>query len=231
MASEISITATNVDLDRFITAVRALSILESDVSVTVKETPYAGPARTIWGRVLADAEFDPDSWREAEDEVADGCGTIERITPTDGPPFWALIYNTPYRDETLRALHATGSAVLDLDTTFIEVVITLGHTTLSLSFDTTKRATGRVLPPPSALTDVPYLSTSDNWVGRDGVATAADHIRVIGLIDLLRSYATVDIIDTTDYDEHRDEIALIAAMAIDREWRADLRHAFASLKD
>lgn len=228
MGSELDIIATDVDIDGFVTAARAAALLDTELSVVIREEPFEGRVQTIWGRRL-DPE-NADLWQEAREEVESGQASIETIAPGDGrTPFDAVVYFSPYRAAVLESLQRDGEPTFRYASSFVTVEFTWGAIgRLILGFDRASRATGRLdglVPGPRPAT---RISTCDEYAGRDhNHATAADHMRAVRLVDLLAQYSIVTICDTTDYYAQREEIPLIAAMALDRQFRADLRNLFA----
>lgn len=228
MGSEISFQARDVDIDVLAAALRELASAEPGLEVTITELPFSGRACTVWGRKLDDG--DESVWAEAHMEADVGDSTIETIRPANGAtPFTAAVIVGNYSDRALAALQATGRPSFDYATTFVEIDVRWEASELSLSFDRATRATGGLsrfsvahIDPDSTL-----LSDRDGWFTLRG--TAADHMGVIYLLDLLRKHATVVVHDSTGYDDHRDETALVAAMAFDRQMRADLRAALDEL--
>lgn len=231
MGSELDITVSNLDIDAFLSAIRVAALIEDDLNVQIREEHFEGLATTIWGRRLpADDSF---LWEEANEEVASGLASIETIIPADGSPlFNAVVYYTPYRELTLAALRKHGEPIFDYASNFVIVDIRWGQGAgLTLGFDRQTRATGRPEHQwPSKWGVVTHISCVDDYVGRDSEhRTAADHMRAVAITDLLGQYGTLSLYDTTGYAESRNEIALIGAMALDRQFRADLRNAFADL--
>ena len=224
MGSEITIKAKNIDLPGFMAELLAASKIRPDLKVSLSVVEYEGPIRCLWGRRLTSG--DERDWLDAQEEANAGDGTIETIKPTDGSPaFDAIVFNDSYRELVLRALQANGDPIFDYQTTFNLLEILIGQTKLELGFD---QQTGNTASPalPGGKDDgLPgvYLWTADGWNGQDHTATAADHMNIISLVDILAHHCELDVYDSTDFYNHRDDTVLVAAMAEDRQMRAELR--------
>lgn len=225
MGSEITFIARNIDLDGFLAALQADAESRDDLTVEVREVRHEGQTDYLWGAKLSGKS--EEIWTEAQEEADRGEGTIETIAPADGStPFDAIIFEGPYRDQVLGSLRATGDPTFDYATTFTLIDITAGDTTLKMGFDHSTRASGR--PHPRAAQEPLRIWTSGGWQGRDHESTAADHMAVIAILDILDQYCELEVIDSTEYYHHRIEPFLVAAMAADREMRSDLRAALAA---
>jgi hypothetical protein len=227
MGSEITVKAKNIDLPGLMAELLAVSKTRLDLKVSLSTVEFQGPIRCLWGRRLTDDN--EKDWLDAQEEADAGDGTIETIKPSDGSPaFDAIVFNDSYRDLVLAALQATGDPVFDYQTTFDLLEIQIGQTKLELGFDQQTANTASPVLSGGKDDGLPgvYLWTSDGWNGQDHSATAADHMDIISLIDILGRHCELDVYDSTDFYTHRDETGLVAAMAEDRQMRAELRRVF-----
>ena len=226
MGSELGFTARQVDLDGFLTELRAEEKTRSDLKVAVREFRHEGRADCLWGAKLSGM---PDEiWVEAQEEADRGEGTIETIEPADGStPFDAIVFEGPYRERVLASLRLNGDPTFAYATTFTLVDCAVGQTALRLGFDQTTLASGDPHPKDGQAL---LIWSSGEWQGRDREVTAADHVAVVGLLDILARHCELEVSDSTQYYHHRIEMALVASMAADREMRADLRAALIAIK-
>jgi len=224
MGSEITIKAKNINLPGLTAELLAASKTRPDLKVTLSAIEYQGVIRCLWGRRLASG--DEKDWLDAQEEANAGDGTVETIKPADGSPaFDAIIFNDSYRELVLASLQASGDPIFNYQTTFNLLEIQIGQTKLELGFDQKTTNTASPILPGGKDDGLPgiYLWTADGWNGQDHSATAEDHMNIISLVDILARHCELDVYDSTDFYTHRDDTVLVAAMAEDRQTRAELR--------
>ena len=224
MGSEITAIAREVDVAGLIEELRG----QPGLLARAQAVRYVGRTACLWGRILTGVS--DEMWAEAQDEADSGDGTIETIeTASGGQAFDAIVFHGPYRELVLASLRQTGEPFFHYESTFDSLDLTPGGTRLRLSFDRATRASGGLVPAPMRFPDgVSYIATAVDWMARDGQDTVADHVAVVGVLDILARHAELEVFDDTGYWDHRDEAFLIAAMAEDRRLRAELRAALAS---
>jgi hypothetical protein len=226
MGSEIDFFASNVDIDGFLLAL----VFETrpEIKVRVSEISFAGLATSVWGRWL-----DPlrdDMWAEAHMEAEAGDSTIETIAPADGlGSYDVALLHGPYRERALAGLIRDGDPSFAYESEFVRASCRWDGGGLAFGFDRRLGCTASLGDLVAVKEDnARLISTVDAYLGLDHRARAADHIRAVGLLDILAKFGQLTAFDSSGYIDHRDEIALIGAMAADRQARAELRAALAA---
>ena len=219
---ELNLISSAVDIDGLLAELRA----DPSLQVEVRETEFAGTAATAWGWIIDPT--DPRALAEARDDVSAGAGAIELIEPADGSASFSVFAKaSPYRELVLAALRADRRPTFEYQSRFLELKISWSREVppLRLSFDRGARATASLETDGSG---VAFIVESDEYVVWAGSgAGAAAHIRAVEISDRLERYGQLDRIDTSGYVEERDELGLIASMAMSGVWAALMRHSLA----